>query len=102
MKRLVGFSPETDELDSSKLRHYLIGGHVADYMRYLQDSDEQKYKSHFSRFIKEGVNADSVSFVIQCSMTVSNIMTSTATFTCRLFLHVVFVFVFHVVGRYVS
>ena len=29
-------------------------------MRLLQDEDEEKYKTHFSRYIKEGVTADNV------------------------------------------
>ncbi len=61
MKRLIGYDVEGDSLDSDKLRHCLVGGHVADYMRYLSDSDPEKYQSHFSKFIKEGINADSVS-----------------------------------------
>lgn len=36
-------------------------------MRYLQEEDEEKYKSHFSRFIKEGVTADSVSSCEHCT-----------------------------------
>lgn len=60
MKRMVGFDSESDQLDSDKLRHYLLGGHVSDYMRYLSEEDEEKYKSHFSRFIKEGLTCDSV------------------------------------------
>lgn len=62
-KRMVGYDAEGEELDSDKLRQYIFGGHVADYMRYLLENDEEKYKSHFSRFIKEGVNADNVSIV---------------------------------------
>ena len=61
MKRLVGYDPENDESDSDKLRHHILGGHVADYMRQMMEDDEEKYKSHFSRFIKEGVTADNVS-----------------------------------------
>ena len=57
---MVGWDEEGEELDSDKLRHYLVGGHVADYMRYMNENDEEKYKTHFSRFIKEGVTADSV------------------------------------------
>lgn len=60
-KRLVGYNPDSSDLDADKLRHYLYGGHVADYMRYLMEEDEDKYKSHFSRYIKEGITADSVS-----------------------------------------
>lgn len=60
MKRMVGFNAETEDMDSDKLRHYILGGHVADYMNYLNENDEEKFKSHFSRFIKEGVTADKV------------------------------------------
>ena len=59
--RFVGYDSESSELEADKLRQYIFGGHVADYMRYLQDEDEDKFKAHFSRFIKEGVTADSVS-----------------------------------------
>ncbi len=71
MRRMVGFDAEGDSLDSDKLRHYLVGGHVADYMRYLSENDDEKYKSHFSRFVKEGVTADSVSTVsVMCDVNV--------------------------------
>ena len=61
MKRLVGYDHESQEHTPETLRQYLYGGHVADYMRHLAEEDEDKYKAHFSRFIKEGVTADSVS-----------------------------------------
>lgn len=60
MSRMVGYDAEADSMDSDTLRHYILGGHVAAYMRYLNEEDEEKYKAHFSRFIKEGVTADSV------------------------------------------
>lgn len=61
MKRLVGYDSESKEHNPETLRHYLYGGHVADYMRHLMEEDEEKYKAHFSRFIKEGISADNVS-----------------------------------------
>ena len=60
-KRLVGYNTDSDSLDADRLRQYIYGGHVADYMRTMSEEDEEKYKSHFSRFIKEGVSADDVS-----------------------------------------
>lgn len=60
MKRLVGYDAESQEHNSETLRHYLYGGHVADYMRHLMEEDEEKYKAHFSRFIKEGITADNL------------------------------------------
>lgn len=61
---MVGFDPEKEDLDSDKLRRYIFGGHVAEYMRYLNENDEERYKSHFSRFIKEGVTADKVRLLL--------------------------------------
>ena len=64
MKRLVGYDEESKEHSPEVLRNYLYGGHVADYMRHLAEEDEEKYKAHFSRFIKEGITADNVSSVV--------------------------------------
>jgi large subunit ribosomal protein L5e len=46
------------ESDPEKHKKYIFGGHVADYMRSLQEEDEERYKKQFSRFIAAGVNAD--------------------------------------------
>lgn len=47
------FSPET-------MRKYIFGGHVADYMKFLEGKDAKKYQSHFSRYIAAGHNADNL------------------------------------------
>jgi len=60
-KCLVGYDQESEELNADVLRKYLFGGHVADYMRLLQDENEEKYKTHFSQFIKAGITPDNVS-----------------------------------------
>ena len=60
-KRFVGYDSEGGELEADRLRHYIYGGHVSDYMKQLQDEDEEKYKAHFSLFIKEGISADNAS-----------------------------------------
>jgi len=57
-KRFVGYDSETKTLDAAVLRKYLFGGHVADYMRHLQEEDAAKYQKQFSRFVKAGVKAD--------------------------------------------
>ena len=72
MKRMVGFNSDKDEIDADMLRKYIFGGHVADYMRYLQEEDDDKYKAHFSRFIKEGVNPDKVGINLNPSCYVYN------------------------------
>merc|ERR1712169_100670 len=47
-------------LDADTFRKYLFGGHVADYMRELADSNEEKYKKQFAKYIADGVTADSM------------------------------------------
>jgi len=40
------------------LKKYIFGGHVADYMRKLQESEPERYEKQFSLYIKAGVEAD--------------------------------------------
>jgi len=48
------------EYDAKVHRKYIFGGHVADYMRQLNESDPAAYKRQFSRFIAAGISADKV------------------------------------------
>lgn len=41
-------------------RDRIYGAHVAEYMEYLTEEDETKYKTHFAEYIKEGVTFDDV------------------------------------------
>ncbi|PVV02525.1 hypothetical protein BB560_003012 [Smittium megazygosporum] len=59
-RRFPGYDVESKELDAEVLRKYIYGGHVADYMRELQEEDPEKYSRHFSRFIASGVDADTL------------------------------------------
>ena len=59
-KRLPGYDKEKDECDGEVLRKHIFGGHVADYMRSLEEEDEEEFKKHFSQFIKAGITADKV------------------------------------------
>lgn len=42
-------------------REHIFGKHVAEYMRNLEQEDEDSFKRQFSKYIKVGVNADAVS-----------------------------------------
>ena len=44
--------------DPDTHKKYIFGGHVADYMRTLKDSDEKAYGRQFKRYIEAGINAD--------------------------------------------
>ncbi|XP_038710560.1 60S ribosomal protein L5 [Tripterygium wilfordii] len=59
-KRFAGFSKDDKQLDAEVHRKYIYGGHVAAYMRTLMEDEPEKYQSHFSEYIKKGVEADNV------------------------------------------
>ena len=60
-KRFPGYDNENGEFKADIHRMHILGQHVADYMRLLQQDDEDAYKKQFSQFIKCGVTPDSVS-----------------------------------------
>ncbi|XP_057424313.1 60S ribosomal protein L5 isoform X2 [Lotus japonicus] len=57
-KRFAGFDKEKKELDAEVHRKYVFGGHVAAYMKTLIEDEPEKYQSHFSEYIKRGIEAD--------------------------------------------
>ena len=61
MKRFPGYSAESKSYDPEVHRQHIFGGHVADYMRHLQEKDEEAYQKQFSKYIKLGITADDVS-----------------------------------------
>eukprot|EP00088_Acartia_fossae_P069287 TRINITY_DN8_c0_g1_i3.p1 TRINITY_DN8_c0_g1~~TRINITY_DN8_c0_g1_i3.p1 ORF type:complete len:297 (-),score=97.80 TRINITY_DN8_c0_g1_i3:54-944(-) len=59
-KRFPGYDAEGKSLDAEVHRNHIFGIHVSDYMKSLQEEDEEAFKKQFSRFIKNGVTADSI------------------------------------------
>jgi large subunit ribosomal protein L5e len=47
-----------DEYDAEAHKERILGGHVCDYMKSLQEEDPEKFKLQFSEYIKAGINAD--------------------------------------------
>lgn len=62
-KRFPGYDSESKSYDAGVHRDRIFGNHVAEYMRHLQDEDDEAFKTQFSRFIKNGITADSVSII---------------------------------------
>jgi len=59
--RFVGTSKDEEgnvTTDFEVVRKYIFAGHIADYMNYLQENDEEAYKRQFSQAVKHGVTAD--------------------------------------------
>lgn len=63
--RFPGYDIETKELDAETLRKYIFGGHVAEYMETLADDDEERYKTLFSGYIDDGIEADGLEELYQ-------------------------------------
>jgi large subunit ribosomal protein L5e len=57
-KRFPGF--EDGKYKADVHRKHIMGGHVANYMKELQSNDEDAYKKQFSKYIANGVTADSI------------------------------------------
>jgi len=56
--RFPGYDVEAKELDAETLRKYIFAGHVAEYMETLADDDEERYKSQFSGYVDDDIEAD--------------------------------------------
>lgn len=59
-KRFAGFSKDSKQLDADIHRKYIYGGHVAAYMGTLIEDEPEKYQTHFSEYIKKGIEADGI------------------------------------------
>jgi large subunit ribosomal protein L5e len=46
------------KLNPEKFRKYLLGGHVADYMKKLKEKDNDAYQRQFSKYIAAGVKPE--------------------------------------------
>lgn len=59
-KRFPGYDGEAKEFNAEVHRAHIMGKHVADYMRSLEEEDPEAFKRQFSQYIKLGINADQV------------------------------------------
>jgi large subunit ribosomal protein L5e len=57
-KRFPGYDRDAKEYDADMHRERIMGGHVGEYMEYLEEEDNQKYQEHFASFIANSVEAD--------------------------------------------
>ncbi|CDS02908.1 Putative 50S ribosomal protein L5e [Lichtheimia ramosa] len=58
--RFPGYDIESKTNDDELLRNYIYGVHVAEYMEYLEEEDEERYKKQFAGFLKNGITSDKV------------------------------------------
>lgn len=62
VKRFPGYSAENKSFNAEVHRAHIFGQHVADYMRSLEEEDNEAFKRQFSRYINLGIRADDVSY----------------------------------------
>jgi large subunit ribosomal protein L5e len=60
VKRFPGYDSESKEFHADVHRKHILGQHIADYMRLLQQDDDEAFKKQFSAFVKNGITADMV------------------------------------------
>ena len=60
VKRFPGYSAETKSFNADIHRAHIFGQHVADYMRTLEEEDEEAFKRQFSKYISLGIRADDI------------------------------------------
>lgn len=59
-KRFPGFNKESEEFDPKPLRARIFGQHVAEYMKKMKKDEPEKYKKHFSQYIKNKIEPEGI------------------------------------------
>lgn len=56
-KRFPAYTKD-EGFDAEVLKSHIFGEHVQEYMNYLEEEDEDRYKQQFGHYIKEGIKGD--------------------------------------------
>mmetsp|Transcript_23758 Transcript_23758/g.34910 ORF Transcript_23758/g.34910 Transcript_23758/m.34910 type:complete len:307 (-) Transcript_23758:326-1246(-) len=57
-KRFPGYDRDGKDYDADMHKERIFGGHVGEYMEYLEEEDNQKYQEQFAGYIAEDIEAD--------------------------------------------
>ena len=57
-KRFPGYTRDTKEFDAEGHKARIMGEHVSDYMREMEEDDEENYQKHFSAYLAADLDAD--------------------------------------------
>lgn len=57
-KRFPGYTRDTKQFDAEAHKAHIMGEHVADYMREMEDDDEENYRKHFAKYLEQDIEAD--------------------------------------------
>merc|ERR1711915_356943 len=59
-KRFPGYDRDAKEYDAEMHKERIFGGHVGEYMEYLDEEDNQKYQEHFRLYLENDIDADAL------------------------------------------
>jgi large subunit ribosomal protein L5e len=57
-KRFPGYSRDTKTYDAAMHKGRIFAEHIADYMREMEEDDEENYKKHFASYVTHDLEAD--------------------------------------------
>ena len=57
-KRFPGYDHDSKEYDANMHKEHIFGGHVGEYMEYLEEEDGQKYQVQFASYIANCITMD--------------------------------------------
>lgn len=57
-KRFPGFNRDTNSFEADVHKSRIFGEHIADYMREMEEDDEEMFKRHFASYIDNDISAD--------------------------------------------
>ena len=57
-KRFPGYTRDSDVYDAEVHKGHIMGEHVADYMREMEEDDENNFTKHFAKYIENSHTAD--------------------------------------------
>ena len=64
-KRFPGYTRDTKSYDAETHKDRIMGEHVADYMREMEEDDEEAYKKHFAAYIDHDIEADNLGEIFE-------------------------------------
>lgn len=59
-KRFPGYNRDTKSFDADTHKARIMGEHVADYMREMEEDDEENYKKHFAKYLENDIDAEGI------------------------------------------
>merc|ERR1712113_570982 len=59
-KRFPGYDRDAKEYDADTHRERIFGGHVGEYMEYLEEEDNTKSQQQFASYIKNNIDPDAL------------------------------------------